>query len=476
LVIPPADGENGWYIKPVTVTAQGTDATSGVLSQLVSLDGTTWSPSESLSEDGIYSVQARVIDQAGNTSTVSQVVQIDHTPPVLSSPTLAGTIGQAGWYTSSVGVSASATDATSGIASLLYSVDGGDPSAGSRQAWQSGSPTLPDGRHTIQIQATDQAGNASSETQAVNIDSTPPQSTFTSPADGSLAFAHGHAFSMSGHSSDAGSGLDAAQISLDAGASWQPLTVDPDGSWAFTWDTTKASNGRHVIQMRATDLAGNIEDSARITVVIANLGPSVSITSSWYLYQTANVQIAGGVLPISGARIVVSDGGAHTRSYTYSPAALPSSFQWDGVWDDGSKASPGKYQVALSAWDMLGNDAHAVGTVQVPYPIHTPTPTSTATPVPTRTDSPTQAPTEIQPAPTATLQVALANTVAPLAPPSPPSSPPAKQPVLLWPAIGLVGFLAALSASAMVDKRPSAIHRLGNALTHAASRPENTNS
>jgi hypothetical protein len=45
---------------------------------------------------------------------------------------------------------------------------------------------------------------------------------------------------------------------------------------------------------------------------------------------------------------------------------------------------------------------------------------------------------------------------------------------LLWPAIGLVGFLAALSSAAVVDKRPSAIHRLEKALTRAASGPENT--
>lgn len=453
LVIPPADGEAGWYHAPVTITAQGTDATSGVASQLVSLDGSIWSPSVSLSADGIYTVQARVMDHAGNSTTVNQAVHIDHTPPVLSTPTLTGTSGATGWFTSSVGVSASATDATLGLASLLYSVDGGP--------WQSSSPILPDGRHTIQVQATDQAGNSDSETQLVNVDSTPPQSAFISPSEDSLTLAHGRTFSMSGRSSDATSGLASAQISLDNGASWQPLGLDPDGTWSYTWDIRQASNGKHIIQVRASDLAGNLEQTARITVLVANLGPSISITKSWWLYQTAEVKMAGGVLPISGARIVVSDGGTHTRSYNYSASSLPSKFQWNGIWDDGTKAKPGKYQVAAAAWDVLGTDAHAVGTVHVPYPIPTPTPTATPTftPTLTRTTAPTQAPTmRTLPAPTPT-------PAAPVERPAPPKTPkPAGKTRPFWPAAGLVALLAALASASLSDPRPRALRALGKTL------------
>jgi len=452
LVLPPPDGKTGWYHAPVTITTQGTDATSGVASQSVSIDGSTWSSSADLSADGIYTVQARVIDQAGNANTISQAVQIDQTPPALSSPTLTGTTGAAGWYNSSVGLSASATDATSGLASLLYSVDGG--------AWQSSPPTLPDGRHTIQVQATDQAGNSASETQLVNVDSTPPQSAFISPAEGSLAFAHGRAFTMSGHSSDATSGLAGAQISLDNGSSWQPLGLNPDCTWSYTWDTTQASNGKHTILVRAADLAGNLEQTARITVLVANLGPSISITKSWWLYQTAEVKMSGGVLPISGARIVVSDGSTHTRTYNYSSGSLPSKFQWDGIWGDGTKAKPGKYQVTAAAWDMLGTDAHAVGTVHVPYPIPTPTPTGTptSTPTPTGTVAPMHHPLRTPPLPTPT-------PAAPVARAAPPkATKPAGKPRPFWPVAGLVALLAALASASLSDPRPRALRALGKTL------------
>jgi hypothetical protein len=457
LVVPAPDGKNGWYLAPVTVSAQGTDATSGVASQQVSLDGSNWSPSLSLPDGGVYTVQGRVVDNAGNVSTVSTTIHIDHTPPVLSAPTLLGTAGQAGWYTSGVQFTASATDATSGLASLLYSLDGG--------AWQAGPLTLTDGRHTVQVQATDQAGNASTATQTVNVDSLPPVSAFISPAEGSMAFAHGTNFLMSGQSTDATSGLTSAQISLDNGASWQPLPLNPDGTWSYTWDLRQASNGKHIILVQAADQAGNLEQTARITVVVANLGPSISITKSWWLYQTAEVKMAGGVLPISGARIVVSDGGTHTRTYNYSRSSLPSRFQWNGIWDNGTKAKPGKYQVAAAAWDMLGTDAHAVGTVHVPYPIPTPTLTATpsSTPTPTRMETPTQAPMHApmkrtQPAPTPT-------PAAPVVRPAPLKAPrPARKTRPFWPAAALLALLAALASASLSDPCPRALRALGKTL------------
>jgi hypothetical protein len=47
-------------------------------------------------------------------------------------------------------------------------------------------------------------------------------------------------------------------------------------------------------------------------------------------------------------------------------------------------------------------------------------------------------------------------------------------PVYLWPILSLGGLLAALGSSSWSDRRPSALHRLENALTTAATRPEST--
>jgi len=455
ILLPPADGENGWYVSPVTITASGSDATSGVGSQMVSLDGSTWSSSLFLTQDGIYTVQGHVTDNAGNTTTASQTVQIDHTQPSLSEPALTGTPGQAGWYTSSVGVSVDATDLTSGMANLLYSVDGG--------SWLPGPLVLTDGRHTVQVQATDRAGNVSTESQLVDVDSTPPQSGFISPAEGSVAFAHGREFVMSGQSADVTSGLDEALISLDGGSTWQPLAASPDGSWSYTWDTTTVANGPHVVLVSAGDLAGNQEHTARITVIVANLGPAVSITELFWIYQQAEVGFSAGILPITGARIVVSDGGEHSRTFSYSASSLPSSFHWDGVWNDGSQAGPGSYQVEVSAWDMFGNDAHAVGTVQIPYPRPTPTVISSPQGTPTLTPMPTATPTT-PPAATPSRPPATPVPPAPVLAETPKPETPVQRPPLLWPLAGFVALLAALATASLSDSRPHALDALGKVL------------
>ena len=455
LEMPPANGNNSWYISPVTVSASGSDATSGVASQLVSLDGSAWSSSLTLPTDGIYTVQARVIDNAGNATTVSQTVQIDQTQPSVSAPTLTGTSGQEGWFTSSVEFATSASDVTSGVASLLYSVDG--------RTLEPGPLVLTDGRHIVQVQSTDRAGNVSIESQAVDVDSTPPQSGFVSPAEGSVAFAHGSEFVMSGLSSDATSGLEEAQISLDGGSTWQPLAINPDGSWSYTWDTTTVANGPHEVLVSAGDQAGNLEHTARITVIVANLGPSVSITESFWIYQQAEVGFSAGFLPITSARIVVSDAGEHSRTYSYSASSLPSSFQWDGVWNDGSKAGPGSYQVEVSAWDMFGNDAHAVGTIQIPYPRPTPTVISSPQGTPTQTPTPTATPTMPPPA-TPTRPPATPLPPAPVQEEAPKPQTPIQRPPRLWPLAGFVALLAALATASLSDPRPRALDALGKAL------------
>lgn len=450
LNLPAANGANGWYIQPVSVSVSGTDATSGVASQLVSLDGSTWSPSPTLSKDGVYTVKGEVSDEAGNVTTTSQTVSIDHTPPVLTVPALSGTQGQGGWYTTSVGVSASATDATSGLASLMYSVD--------HDAWQDSSPTLIDGRHTIQVQATDQAGNVATESAQVNVDSTPPQSSFTSPTPWKNTFTHGKAVVLSGQSLDATSGLSKAQISLDNGSTWQPLSLNPDGTWSYTWDTTSTSNGAHGIWVNATDQAGNQEPNTQTTLIVANLGPSVSITNSFMVYDRAKIQISNGVLPVTKARIIVSNGNHNNRTIDYSAGSLPSNFLWDGAWEDGTMAKSGGYQVEITVWDLLGNSAHADGTVYVPYP-----PTATSSPVSTMTTTPIITPTTSQ------AVIPSQTVVTPLPPVTlkeTPSKPlPSKlSSFLCWPALGFVAFLAALASSSLSDPRPRAIRRLEKTL------------
>jgi hypothetical protein len=457
---PPADGDNGWYVSPVTISAVGTDSTSSVASQMVSLDGSTWVSNLTLSEDGVYTVQGRVTDNAGNITNISQTIHIDHTPPVIGTPELTGTVGRAGWYTSSVGVSVSATDATSGVASTQYSVDGG--------AWQTTASTLLDGVHTVQINVTDHAGNVSTTSASAKVDATPPVSAFISPAEGSTVQVSGnHVYHLTGATSDPTSGVSETQISLDGGTTWKTLPLGSGNAWFNDWNGLR-SNGTYTIEVRASDNAGNQEHTARVTLVVGNQAPSASITPLWLDFGTANVSFKPGSLPIAGTRITVSDplGRWPAAVFDYSGSNLPGKFSWLGRMGDGSIAYVGKYDVTVRVWDSFGNTGTASAWVIIPLPPAKATPT--VTPIATET-------TVVVPVASSTPISSIVAFVPTPIPPRPapkqvPAVPAAKPaPISGWPAVFALSLLVLFLSLSLFDPRPAAWRRLARSRSNPKS-------
>ena len=448
---PPADGANGWYVSPVTISAIGTDATSGIASQMVSLDGTTWNSSLTLSEDGIYTVLGRGIDNAGNVANINQTVHIDSTPPVISTPVLTGTTGLNGWYSSSVGVSVSATDATSGVASTQYSVDG--------SAWQTTAPTLTDGVHAVQIKVTDHAGNVSTTSASAKVDTIPPVSAFISPADGSTVQVSGnHIYHLTGATSDPTSGVSGAEISVDGGTTWQSLPLGSGGAWSKDWNGLR-SNGTYTIEVRASDNAGNQEHTAKITLVVGNQAPNASITPLWLDFGSANVSFKPGSLSIAGARITVSDplGRWPAAVFDYSGSNLPGKFSWLGRMGDGSIAYVGKYDVSVRVWDSFGNTGSASAWVIIPLPPAQATPTITPTATKTTVVVPVASFTPVRPAVTVIL-----SPIPPRSVPKPVPIAPVSKPAQVsgWPAVFALSLLVLFLSLSLLDPRPAAWRRL----------------
>ena len=462
-----AIGANGWYISPVSLLVKASDIFSGVDSIETRLEDGIWTPGNSLTlGDGKHTVEARATDKAGNLSAVSTAetigIHVDTTAPSLTI-SLSGKLGLAGWNVSDVTVSANVSDATSGIALTEYQVDGG--------SWLTGDKVVvsADGPHTVDFRTKDQAGNQTSASRSFKIDQTLPISSFASPLEGSTGTLAQGLFRLDGQSSDATSGLAAVQISTDNGLTWLDFVASSTGDWHYTWDTKPLPNGLYPVLARAHDMAGNIENTAHVTLLLANHPPKVSIQDSWWIWEAGSLSVKPRFIPIAEIRMRIAclDGQPDVK-LNFTTDTLPSSLSWDRKCGQGQFATIGDHIVTLTACDGVGNCATATGVIRVPFiappvPTWTPTALPSPTPVFTAAATSTARPT-IQP----TAQIIASPTIVPS--PAPMPSIPSPQPNwLAWSIAILLAGLLVLALAAVLDPRPRALRRLGKTLARLAS-------
>jgi len=152
---PSIDGLNGWYISsPITVTGTATDNVSGVAWVDINGGGAAYTASI----DGEYTLSISAADAAGNTAAGTAYLQIDTTPPGVGF-SMPSPNGANGWYRSPITISPSASDATSGLADQVVSIDGSN--------WYSSVGISSDGTYTVFAAALDVAGNSASTSTTV---------------------------------------------------------------------------------------------------------------------------------------------------------------------------------------------------------------------------------------------------------------------------------------------------------------------
>lgn len=213
-----SNGMAGWYTSPAFLSAVGSDSTSGLASVLLSVDNGAWEPSATLNE-GVFAVDVQAEDYAGNIAATSTTISVDTTTPTIDL-TLNGTAGKFGWYISDMEVTASASDATSGVGMFEVSTDGG-----AYVNYQS-PITFADGYHTVQFKAIDKAGNETeTSVQGFFIDTIAPVVDIpaTWDVDESITY----------KVQDDGSGLSALRVVIE----------DEDEKYAkVAWDETVSGN------------------------------------------------------------------------------------------------------------------------------------------------------------------------------------------------------------------------------------------
>jgi hypothetical protein len=270
---------NAWKNTNQTVVLTPSDSGSGVGATYHTTDGstpTTSSPtgtSFALTADGTYTIKYFSVDRVSNTEAVktgSTVIRIDKTGPTVTMTAPPATIknGQV--------LSATASDALSGVASVSYYYCPGTPCTpstliGTSTTGPSYSITwsaMPaDGPYQLLARATDVAGNPTdSAKRNVTIDNTAPAAPAITASPPNPSNSTAPSFSFTG----------------EAGATFQ-CQLDGGGFSACT--SPKAYSGlsasSHTFQVRQTDIAGNTSPNATYTWTIDTTPPAApSITSN----------------------------------------------------------------------------------------------------------------------------------------------------------------------------------------------------
>ncbi len=161
-VLPPVDGRNGWYVSQVEVSANASDAISGLYSLEGSLDGGgIWSNFPLQLSDGMHEIQAHARDVAGNEIVQTRSMKVDTVPPVSEFTSHSnGDMVQG-----EVLLGGNVNDLTSGVEGVEVSLDGGTTwqrgTVDSGNAWifPWNTAEFPTGEYTLQVRGVDQAGN-----------------------------------------------------------------------------------------------------------------------------------------------------------------------------------------------------------------------------------------------------------------------------------------------------------------------------
>jgi hypothetical protein len=392
--------------------------------------------------EGMGTANYTVTSTSGRTASGSSIWQRDGTPPdlaVLPPPV----DGRNSWYVSEVDLSATATDAISGLSILNGSLDGGT-------TWISFPVHFTDGEHLALIHARDVAGNEVTVSRIIQVDTVSPVVQIASHSDGNVVQGD---VRLSGSLEDVTSGPEEGEISVNGGITWQPVLLNAS-SWSFIWQSGEVPNGEYIVQVRGTDRAGNDSDISSISLTVDNAPPAVSITDWWWIWKTGTLKVFPNHFPIATIQVTIFDPQKRWKEVVldFDPGKNSYAVKWDRRFADGMLAPAGEYPVLAVACDVNGLCGQDVGRIVIPE-VATSTATLTPSPTATSTRMPSATPAATQIPPTPTLVFATPNPEEALE--------PAQYSLPYWQIIGLLGLFMVIASASVVDPRPKALKRLG---------------
>ncbi|ENR1021868.1 Ig-like domain-containing protein [Enterobacter hormaechei] len=359
----------------VTVNLGGNSYTAQVQ------QGGVWSinvPAADLSTlaDNGYTVQVSVSDAAGNPGSASKAITLDTTPPTVSFNVVAGddVINSVEHGQAQV-VSGTATGASVGdklvitIGSNQYTT-----TVDASGKWSVGVPAsdisaLTDGTVTLSATITDSAGNSSTQTHDVVVNTASVALTVNTLSGDDVinAAEAGASLVINGSSAQFASGT---QVTITLNGKSYTATIQSDGSWTTTVPAadvgTLADGASYQVSVSAQDSAGN-SASATHTISVDTTAPVISVNtlSGDDVLNAAEVQqpltVHGSSSAEAGQTVTVTLGG---KTYT----ALVAN---DGTWTldvpaaDLANLSEGALTVTASVNDKAGNNGQTTHTLTV---------------------------------------------------------------------------------------------------------------
>jgi hypothetical protein len=329
----------------VTVAGQTLTATPSAL------DG-SWSVTPMILANGTYTVVASTTDGAGNVGNATQQLTIDTVPPLIElngaptvltdnpSATISGTTDAAPGTLITVNVAAQTLTAVVNGTTIVESVGAQTLLAvvQSTGTWNVTPVPMGEGARTVTAAVTDPAGNTSTATEQLTVDTVAPAVSITG---GATALTGNPIPTITG-TTDAPSGALVTVTVAD-----QTLTdpVQPDGTWSVT--ATHLSDGPHRVVMSVSDAAGN-RASAVQTLTVSTVAPVVTITGGASASTTSfSPSVSGSTDGVPGSTITV----------TVAGQTLTTLVQPDGSWNATASG------VGAGVWLAVATVTDAAGTV-----------------------------------------------------------------------------------------------------------------
>ena len=334
----------------------------------VAQDG-SWSFTTPTLAEGGHSLSATVTDAAGNVSAASTPLTFTldtSAPQTASGVTVTDDVGDRQGALAFGDTTDDSTPTLSGTAEAnsIVSVYDGDQLLGTANADGSGSwsfttPELADGLHSLSVTVTDAAGNVSAPTQPFDLTVAATQAPVTvtlavtddsSGAPVDLADGASTRDATPTLSGQTAAGLLVTLYNGDTAIG--SVTADGSGLWSFT--PQALPDGTYDFRASVTDAAGNITDSAILTIAIDTAAPATATDIALVDENGApiggltnnNAPVLSGTAE-AGSVVTISDGDTVLGSVTAAQ---------DGSWSFTSPVlADGSHSLTAVVTDAAGN-------------------------------------------------------------------------------------------------------------------------